>query len=186
MPILPPSCVSRPESLRIWAISAVVVDLPFVPVMAMKGQSGACARRSRMKSSISPIISTPAARARSTDQCGFGCVSGTPGASTKDEKECQSIVRRSAVVIPSASALATLSGLSSKATTSAPPATSARAVTRPEPPSPKSATFLPLNDETGIIAHLSFSVARPSSARPTEMIQKRMTTWLSVQPFFSK
>ncbi|EHK77364.1 hypothetical protein SM0020_13777 [Sinorhizobium meliloti CCNWSX0020] len=40
---------------------------------------------------------------------------------------------------------------------------------------------------TGIIvAHRSFSVERPTIARITAMIQKRITTWLSVQPFFSK
>ena len=31
-----------------------------------------------------------------------------------------------------------------------------------------------------------FSVASPSMASMTAMIQKRTTTWLSVQPFFSK
>ena len=34
--------------------------------------------------------------------------------------------------------------------------------------------------------YLSFSVERPMSARITAMIQKRITTWLSVQPSFSK
>src|SRR5690606_30783231 len=34
--------------------------------------------------------------------------------------------------------------------------------------------------------HLSFSVERPIRASITAMIQKRMTTWLSVQPSFSK
>ena len=36
------------------------------------------------------MISTPAPRASSTVQCGFGCVSGTPGDSTSDEKPLQS------------------------------------------------------------------------------------------------
>ena len=48
---------------RIWAISAVVVDLPLVPVMATKGAAGAILARSRQKSSMSPMISTPAALA---------------------------------------------------------------------------------------------------------------------------
>ena len=38
-----------------------MVDLPFVPVMAMKGASEAIVRRSRQNSSISPMISMPAA-----------------------------------------------------------------------------------------------------------------------------
>jgi hypothetical protein len=45
------------------AISAVVVDLPLVPVMATNGASGACGARSRQNSSMSPITSTPACRA---------------------------------------------------------------------------------------------------------------------------
>ena len=57
---------------RRCAISAVVVDLPLVPVMATNGASGAMRRRSRQNSSMSPIISTPAARACSTVQCGVG------------------------------------------------------------------------------------------------------------------
>jgi hypothetical protein len=46
----------------------------------------------------------------------------------------------------------TLAALSSQAVTSAPPAASASAVARPEPPSPKSATVLPLKVVTGIMA----------------------------------
>src|SRR3546814_3052469 len=58
---------------------------------------------------------------------------------------------RSAVAIPASTAFATLSGLSSQAVTSAPPATRASAVARPEPPRPKRATFLPAKVATGII-----------------------------------
>jgi hypothetical protein len=46
-----------------WAISAVVVDLPLVPVMARSGASGQLLARSRQNSSTSPMISTPAALA---------------------------------------------------------------------------------------------------------------------------
>src|SRR5690606_38643879 len=102
-------------------------------------------------SSTSPMISTPAPRASSTVQCGFGWVSGTPGDSTKEAKPDQSSVRRSPVAMPSPAALATLSGLSSQATTSAPPSTSARAVAVPEPPSPKRATRFPSKERPGIM-----------------------------------
>ena len=68
----------RPMRRR-CAVSAVVVDLPLVPVMATNGAVGAISARSRQNSSMSPITSTPAARASATDQCGAGCVSGTPG-----------------------------------------------------------------------------------------------------------
>jgi hypothetical protein len=37
-----------------------------------------------------------------------------------------------------------------------------------------------------MISHRSFSVDRPASASTTEMIQKRITTCGSVQPFCSK
>ena len=39
-------------------MSAVVVDLPLVPVMATNGECGASLRRSRQNSSTSPITST--------------------------------------------------------------------------------------------------------------------------------
>jgi hypothetical protein len=80
--MLPPTCTSWPAAFRMCAISAVVVDLPLVPVIATNGAAGATARRSRANSSMSPITSTPASRAIFTDQCGSGWVSGTPGAST--------------------------------------------------------------------------------------------------------
>ena len=187
-PILPPVWVSRPADFRMCAVNAVVVDLPLVPVIAMKGAVGARSMRSRQNSSMSPITSTPAPRASSTVQCGFGCVSGTPGDKTKAAKRGQSAARRSPVAIPAAAALATLSGLSSQARISAPPAISACAVAIPEPPSPKSETRLPAKEAAAIkrCPYLSLRVERPTSARMTAMIQKRITTWLSVQPSFSK
>src|SRR4029077_15941141 len=83
-----------------------------------------------------------------------GWVSGTPGASTKAAILDQSALRKSAVGMPAALALATLCGSSSKATTSAPPASSALALTRPEPPRPNTATFCPAKVVTGITAHI--------------------------------
>ena len=58
VPILPPTG-RRGRPARRWPISAVVVDLPFVPVMATNGRP-AVWRRSRQNSSMSPMISTPA------------------------------------------------------------------------------------------------------------------------------
>ena len=89
-------------------MSAVVVDLPLVPVMAMKGASGAIFARSRQNSSMSPITSTPLALASSTVQCGFGWVSGTPGASTSAAKRRQSASRRSSTAKPSRARLVEL------------------------------------------------------------------------------
>ena len=140
-----------PAARRMWAISAVVVDLPLVPVMARKGASGAILARSRQNSSTSPMISTPAARAFSTVQCGAGCVSGMPGARTRAANARQSAVRRSATGMPALAAASRLLALSSAAATAAPPASRARQVARPERPSPNTATVRPANEVTGIM-----------------------------------
>ena len=132
-------------------MSAVVVDLPLVPVMATNGAAGAMRRRSRQNSSMSPITSTPAARASATVQCGAGCVSGTPGASTSADSLDQSTSRRSAVGMPALVAATTDSALSSQPTTSAPPASSALAPASPDPPRPKMATFFPAKAVIGIM-----------------------------------
>src|SRR5689334_22776836 len=124
--------------------------------MATNGASGACRRRSRTNSSMSPITSTPASRAFSTLQCGTGWVSGTPGASTSAEKLAQETPRKSAVMKPACTALATFSALSSAAIISAPPAFSAWQQASPEPPRPKTATVLPAKEVTGIIFAPSF------------------------------
>ena len=98
--MLPPISTDLPAAVSRWAISAVVVDLPLVPVMAMKGASGASFARSIQNSSTSPMIWMPAARARSTVQCGLGWVSGTPGESTSASKSFQLAARRLAVRRP--------------------------------------------------------------------------------------
>src|SRR5215813_9295847 len=133
-------------------MSAVVVDLPLVPVTATNGEFGALRRRSRQNSSMSPTTGTAAARASPTDQCGAGCVSGTPGASTSTAIADQSTWRRSAATNPAAAASAIFFGSSSQATTSAPPALSAWQLASPEPPRPNTATFLPAKLATGITA----------------------------------
>ena len=132
-------------------MSAVVVDLPLVPVMATKGALGTLRRRSRQNSSMSPMTSMPASAAFRTVQCGSGWVSGTPGERTRAANFFQSALARSATGMPAASASATDWALSSNATTSAPPATSAAAVTRPLPPRPKTATRFPEKLVTGIM-----------------------------------
>src|SRR5262249_34479187 len=99
---------------------------------------------------MSPITSTAWLRASPTVQCGAGWVSGTPGDSTNAAIFDQSMWRSSAVGMPAACACAIRSALSSNATTSAPPASSALALARPEAPSPNSATLRPANVVTGI------------------------------------
>ncbi len=132
-------------------MSAVVVDLPLVPVMATNGASGQLLARSRQNSSMSPTISMPAALALATVQCGSGWVSGTPGASTRAANRLQSALPRSSTGKPAAAAASRLSAVSSAATTLAPPATSARAAASPDRARPNTATVLPANVVTGVI-----------------------------------
>ena len=152
-PILPPMRTSRPAWATTWAMSAVVVDLPLVPVMATifgRLWAGAAATV-RAKSSISPRISTPASRAISTVQCGSGWVRGTPGESTRAAKSAQSDLARSSSTNPSAAAASRAAGFSSQTTTWARPAKRARAAVSPERARPNTATFLPSKPRTGII-----------------------------------
>ncbi len=75
-------------------MSAVVVDLPLVPVMPTTlcgGSSG----RARANSSMSPMISTPASRAR----CAIGWrLRGRPGVTTRLSNWVRSAVSRSAMI----------------------------------------------------------------------------------------
>ena len=60
-PMLPPTVTLKPAASSIRPVSAVVVDLPFVPVIAM---TRPCSQRDA--SSTSPITGTPRARAAAT------------------------------------------------------------------------------------------------------------------------
>ena len=86
MPRLPPTKAAR-SSWKSRPVSAVVVLLPFVPVMATTGTSS----RSRQASSTSPTTGTPARRAAAMP----GSVSGTPGETTTRSAEV-----KSALVVP--------------------------------------------------------------------------------------
>ena len=184
--MLPPIATSRPASFSTWAISAVVVDLPLVPVMATNGASGALAPRSRAKSSMSPTIGTPASSARLTVQCGFGWVSGTPGASTNSSEAApvgvSEIDERNA---RGGSALASRRAVVPGGDLGA------AGDQRPRGRQPRAAEA----EEGDALSaqgldrrhrHLSFSEARPTIASTKAMIQKRMTICGSDQPSCSK
>src|SRR5688572_27748606 len=98
------------------------------------------------------MISTPAAWAFLTVQCGSGSVRGTPGANTRAAKRLQSASRRSSTVKPAAVAAARLASVSSAQTTVAPPAVIPRAAASPERASPNTATGRPANVVTGVMA----------------------------------
>src|SRR6476660_3210873 len=182
VPILPPIWASCPAERRRCEVSAVVVDLPLVPVMATNGAVGATRRRWRQNRSMSPMTSTPAACASAADQCGAGCVSGTPGASTSAATRDQSTSRRSAVGMPALVALTTDSALSSQPMTSAPPASSALALASPEPPRPKTATFSPAKTVTGIMRRRS----RRESRRVGEAARKRAAYSRGAPPYATR
>src|SRR3989344_1889194 len=162
--------VSRPAWAQMWPIRAVVVDLPLVPVMATTlGRlcSGA-AFTARAKSSMSPMISTPAALARSTVQCGVGCVSGTPGDRTRAAKLHQSAELRSTSSNPSAAAASRAAGRSSHRATWAPPACRARAAASPVRARPNTATVLPSKPRTGIIGRAPASLSQLQGGKADE------------------
>ena len=73
--MLPPMLVGTPAVSRMWWMSAVVVLLPLVPVIPTT-LCGGSSDRARAKSSMSPMISSPAARARAAS--GW-VLRGTPG-----------------------------------------------------------------------------------------------------------
>ena len=75
---------------------------------------------------------------------------------------------------------------SSHANTLAPPRTKDSIAALPDLASPMTATVLFKNDLAIINFYLSFSVERPISAKTTAIIQNRITTVGSAQPFFSK
>ena len=91
-----------------------------------EGRTPARAMRSRAKISMSPMISTPLARAVLTVQCGSGWVSGTPGARTNDGKLRPVCLRKIDEGNASRLAASRPVALSSQAATLAPPARSER------------------------------------------------------------
>src|SRR5215467_6120842 len=68
--MLPPTVTLNPAASRIRPVSAVVVDFPFVPVMATTRP-----RSQREANSSSPMTGTPRRRAAAI----AGCSGGTPG-----------------------------------------------------------------------------------------------------------
>src|SRR5882757_6728580 len=86
-----------------------------------------------------------------TVQCGSGCVSGTPGASTSASNCVQSALLRSRSGSFSVAAFSRPFSLSSQTAISAPPAISAFAAEMPDEPRPKTAARLPLKTLIGVM-----------------------------------
>jgi len=152
---------AKPKFRKRCAASAVVVDFPFVPVIATKVR-----RRDFLPLAAKQFYVAdnfdPACRAFRTVQCGAGCVNGTPGERTRASKFRQSAVARFSILRPARGLLRACS-LSSQTDTRAPPATSACAVTNPERQS-NTAACLPSKQVTGVIV-TSISRSRGQSAQ---------------------
>ena len=184
--MLPPSSAERPAALQQMmdqrrggrlAVGAGDGDERRIrrERCAARGRTARCRRSPRRRRCC----------ASSTDQCGSGWVSGTPGASTSAATFDQSMrAQIGGGDAGRARPSSMLAALSSKAITSAPPATSACALASPEPPSPNTATVFPAKARDR--DHRSFSVASPASASTIAMIQNRITICGSVQPSCSK
>ena len=172
-----------PAAARMCASSAVVVDLPLVPVMPTKRAREPAARTARNSSSASERIGTPAARAARGDRMRLR---QRVRNARREHQRVESRHRR---------ARARRRRPRSAASRGRPAVVpgddlGAHRAQRPRRrqavrPSPTTAKRWPAKMWAGN-AHRIFSVARPTSARIIEMIQNRMTMVGSAQPFFSK
>src|SRR5438067_969788 len=151
--MLPPACASNPQAFSTCAISAVVVDLPLVPVIATTGARpfvAAAGRIVRANNSTSPITSAPPLRARRTTACGCGCVRAMPGLRINAATVSHGHETQFVTLAPFDAAATRLASLSSHAKTSAPPALNASMADRPERARPNTPTVLPRKQVTSI------------------------------------
>ena len=178
-----PRSARRPR-LRIWPISAVVVDLPLVPVMPTN-RALAWARAS---SSTSQMIGLPAARAAAATGCGSGKVLRNAGADhQRGDAATSRCAAGSATFSPACAAASREAALSSQAdVVDAGRLQGACRSPGRSAPAPARRTTNPSGCRDRSSAHRSFRVARPAIARMAAMIQKRMTMVGSAQPFCSK
>src|SRR5579863_234618 len=98
------------------------------------------------------MMSMPALRARAAILCGVGKVEGMPGESTSALTPLRSAFAKSAIVTPRAAAASRFAGISSQASTRAPPRFSASAAARPERAKPRTAMLSLRKRVTSIIA----------------------------------
>ena len=175
-----------------WPISAVVVDLPLVPVIAMtrrapvllRARRGSRARTVPCRRSLRHRRLAPGARRG----CGSGWVSGTPG--LRISALISSHGQRShgsSAIAPSRAAWRAAS-LSSQANTRAPPAFKRARRRQAGARQPEDADCLFPEEllDRDHRPHRSFNVESPISASTTAMIQKRITMVGSLQPSCSK
>ena len=165
----------RPASARMWPISAVVVDLPLVPVMPTIARACGCARAS---SSTSPMIGDAggARRAPPRDAAWGRCAECRATAPARSMPRPVD-ARRSASANAGRRPRRAPAALSSQASdVDAGRRQRARRGAGRCAPARARRTRLPSRmAEIDHRAHRSFRVARPTSARIMAMIQKRIT-----------
>ena len=168
VPILPPSCASRPASRQNMGDQRCRRRLAIGAGDRDERRAGPRVRRvpgRRVRCRQSPRRPAPwragrsnAGRDASTARRASESARRT-GSSRRRPNPRHGFSRRSPWRAPAS--------LSSQAVTLAPPAMSAFAVARPEPPRPKSATLLPLNVLTGVIVTSVSALKVPSAPART-------------------
>ncbi len=167
-----------------WPSSAVVVDLPLVPVMPAKMARG----QAPASSSPSPMIGQPASFARATTRMGLRM--GVRDAGAEDQGGGAGDIP--VLGIDDREAVGGGGGAS--------PGVIVPGAHRPtgggKRPGGRAAADAQTQHRVGAVCemrernhrspHLSFRLERPIRARTEAMIQKRMTMVGSAQPFFSK
>ncbi len=157
--MLPQAIAGTPAPFNRWAVNAVVVVLPLLPVMAMIFEAGASSRTPAANRSISDTTGTSTAAT-----CGVAF--GTPGDSATRSTPAKAAAANGPAISSAAGATrasaATLGGLSreSATRTNAPCRCSHLAIASPDSPSPTTRTRLPLSS----ISATSGKTARPARA----------------------
>ena len=179
--MFPPTSTRQPPSSSIRPTSVVVVDFPFVPVMATIRP-----RSQREASSSSPTIGTPASRAASI----AGCRDGTPGLSTM-RSASRSVLSRcspSSSVTPALRSRASSADLRPQVGQGHRGAATDQQLRRGHaaPGRPDDDDALAAHGEAIPVVIAVSSVVRLNSAKMMATIRKRVMTFGSLQPISSK
>ena len=161
--MFPPTIAGRAVSFRSPKVSAVVVVLPLVPVMAMKSAS-----MTRQPSSSSPMIGTP----RALTGAKAGNESGTPGLTTTSSTSANAAAgcppahsRQPSSSSCLAAAGSDARGLESDASTRPPSLRTSRAAATPLRASPTTATVRPASHRWYVGPRSSDPLMSSSSSR---------------------
>ncbi len=187
MPILPPTSTSRPAARKRWPISAVVVDLPLVPVIATSRGAGA-GDLALEHFRIADDFDSGGARLGDRP-VRLGMSERHAGAQDQRiERRRNRASRRSATGRPAACGLRHRLGriVPGMNLGAAKPQRLDAGRARARQPEDRNFLAREMRSLETSPPHLSLRVERPMSASTKAMIQKRMTMVGSFQPFCSK